>query len=202
MIQSQTVLQRNLIRIFEPDSCTLGMHFHIQHANIHMLICYKCKFTWNFFIAANRLSNSFVPQLKFQKHMLTHRSGLCGVSASRGWWVRSLGEEMAWHCPRTPPPACPPTPSSAPALHTETQLDGKHERHWTSVWHQVTLILLAVRGLWWQSWTQIICFVSNIWQDGAKMHFAFCYRRTQHLFHLLILSQRSKILQTQRDLLR
>lgn len=34
---------------------------------------------------------------------------------------------MAWHRPHTPPPACPPTPSSAPALHTETQLDGKTE---------------------------------------------------------------------------
>lgn len=60
-------------------------------------------------------------------HMLTHRSGLCGVWGSRGWWVRTEGGGMAWHRPHTPPPACPPTPSSAPALHTETQLEGKTE---------------------------------------------------------------------------
>lgn len=68
------------------------------------------------------------------KHTLTHRSGLCGVWGCQGWWAHTVGEEAAWHHPRTPPSTCPPTLSSAPALHTKTQLDGntenmRHVRH-------------------------------------------------------------------------
>lgn len=107
--------------------------------------------------------------------MLTHRSGLCGVWGSQGWWVRTVGKEAPWHYPHTPPSTCPPTLSSAPALHTETQLGGKTE----NMRHVGHLRLSDIKSdcdfIMWLSCQDKHTRTHRVWISGVVLNVYSCW---------------------------